>query len=61
VSVLSWSAIPLGILIGGVVIEQTQNVALVYAAIGVLIFLTAIAFSFTAVGSAERHLPQDKS
>jgi predicted MFS family arabinose efflux permease len=61
VSVLSWSAIPLGILIGGVVIEQTKNVALVYAAIGVLIFLTAIAFSFTAVGSAERHLPQDKS
>jgi MFS family permease len=60
VSVLSWSAIPLGILIGGFVIEQTQNVALVYAAIGILIFLTAIAFSFTAVGRAERYLPQDK-
>ena len=60
VSVLSWSAIPLGILIGGFVVEQTQNVALVYAAVGVLIFLTAVAFSFTAVGSAERYLPQDK-
>ena len=60
VSVLSWSAIPLGILIGGIVIEQTQNVALVYAAIGILIVLTAIAFSFTAVGSAERYLAQDK-
>jgi hypothetical protein len=32
----------------------------VYAAVGVLIFLTAVAFSFTAVGSAERYLPQDK-
>ena len=61
VSVLSWSAIPLGILIGGIVIEQTQNVALVYTAIGALIFLTAIAFSFTAVGSAERYLPKEKS
>lgn len=60
VSVLSWSAIPLGILIGGIVIEQTQNVALVYTAIGTLIFFTAIAFSFTAVGSAERYLPQEK-
>jgi MFS family permease len=59
VSVLSWSAIPLGILIGGIVIEKTQNVALVYAATGVLIFLTAFAFSFTSVGSAERYLPQD--
>jgi MFS family permease len=60
VSVLSWSAIPLGILIGGIVIEQTQNVALVYTAIGALIFFTAIAFSFTAVGSAEHYLPQEK-
>ncbi len=60
VSVLSWSAIPLGILIGGFVIEQTQNVALVYTAIGILIFLIAIVFSFTAVGSAERYLPQEK-
>jgi len=61
VSVLSWSAIPLGILVGGVVIEKTQNVALVYGVIGVTIFLTAIAFSFTAVGNAERYLPQDAS
>jgi MFS family permease len=60
VSMLSWSAIPLGILIGGIVIEQTQNVALVYSAIGILIVLTAIVFSFTAVGSAERYLSQDK-
>lgn len=60
VSVLSWSAIPLGISIGGAMIEKTQNVALVYSAVGIVIFLTAVAFSFTAVGSAERYLPQDK-
>jgi MFS family permease len=60
VSVLSWSAIPFGILIGGLAIEQTQNVALVYTSIGALIFLTAIAFSFTAVGRAERYLPKEK-
>jgi predicted MFS family arabinose efflux permease len=60
VSVLSWSAIPLGILVGGAAIEYTQNVALVYGAIGVIIFLTAIVFSFTAVGSAERYLPREK-
>jgi len=59
ISVLSWSAIPLGILIGGIAIEQTQNVTLVYTAIGALIFLTAIAFSFTAVGSAERYLRKE--
>lgn len=60
VSVLSWSAIPLGILIGGALIERTQNVALVYSAVGIVIFLTAFAFSFTALGSADRHLPQEK-
>ncbi len=60
VNVLSWSAIPLGTLIGGVAIEQTQDVALVYRAIGVIIFLTALAFSFTALGNAERYLPQEK-
>jgi MFS family permease len=61
VNVLSWSAIPLGTFIGGVAIEQTQDVALVYRAIGVIIFLAALAFSFTALGHAERYLPQDES
>jgi MFS family permease len=61
VSVLSWSAIPLGTFVGGVVIEQTGNVALVYGAIGVTIFLAAYAFSFTALGDAERFLAQEKS
>ena len=61
VNVLSWSAIPLGTLIGGVVIEQTQNLALVYGGIGIIIFLTALVFSFTAVGRAQHYLPQEKT
>lgn len=50
-------ASPLGALVGGFAIERTGDVALVYAAIGALTFLTALAFSFTALGRAERYLP----
>ena len=57
ISVLSWSAIPLGAFVGGVAIEQTQQVALVYGAIGVAIFLIGLLFSFTALGRAEQYLP----
>jgi predicted MFS family arabinose efflux permease len=58
VNVVSWSAIPVGTFVGGLVIEQTQNVAVVYGTIGVLIFVGALVFSFTALGRAERLLPQ---
>jgi MFS family permease len=51
--VLAWSAIPLGTLLGGYLIEATGDVALVYAAIGVLTFLIAFSFRFTALGHAE--------
>lgn len=51
--VLAWSAIPLGTLLGGYAIEATDDVALVYAAIGVLTFLVAFSFRFTALGHAE--------
>jgi MFS family permease len=57
-SVLAWSAIPLGTLLGGAIIKATGNVMLVYAGIGVLIFLIPTAFSFTALGHAERYLPK---
>lgn len=57
ISVLSWSAIPLGAFVGGVAIEQTQQVALVYGAIGAAIFLIGLLFSFTALGRAEQYLP----
>jgi MFS family permease len=61
-SVLAWSAIPLGSLLGGFAISWTQNVALVYAVIGLLVFLIAFSFSFTALGHADRYIQkQDES
>jgi len=57
--VLAWSAIPLGTFLGGLLIEWTGNVALIYGAIGVLTFLIPLAFSFTALGHAERYLPSE--
>ncbi len=59
--VLAWSAIPLGSLLGGFAISWTQNVSLVYAVIGALIFLLPFAFSFTALGHADRYLPKEKA
>ena len=60
-SVLAWSAIPLGSLLGGFAISWTQNVALVYGVIGVLIFLIPFAFSFTALGHADRYIPKQNT
>ncbi|GAC1400203.1 MAG: MFS transporter [Ktedonobacteraceae bacterium] len=57
--VLAWSAIPLGSLLGGFIINWTRNVSLVYSAIGVLLFLIPLAFSLTALGHAEKYLPQE--
>jgi MFS family permease len=59
-AVLAWSAIPPGSLLGGLAIEWTQNVALVYGTIGLLVFLVAVSFSFTALGRAEFYLEQEK-
>jgi MFS family permease len=59
--VLAWSAIPLGTFLGGIAIERTGNVALVYGAIGVLTFLIPLAFSFTALGHAEQYLPRQET
>ncbi len=55
-AVLAWSAIPAGSFLGGLAIETTRNVALVYGVIGALVFLTAFAFCFTALGRAEHYL-----
>lgn len=57
--VLAWSAIPLGALLGGFAIEQTNNPALVYGVVGVVTFLIPVAFSFTALGHADDYLPTD--
>ena len=56
--VLAWSAIPLGTLLGGWLIERTGSVALVFGAIGVLVFLIPLSFWFTALGRAERYMPE---
>ncbi len=56
--VLAWSAIPLGSLLGGLVISWTHDIALVYGAIGVLTFLIALTFSFTPLGHADKYLPE---
>ncbi|GCE22400.1 MFS transporter [Dictyobacter kobayashii] len=57
-SVLAWSAIPLGALLGGVIINQTHNVMLVYSVAGLLVMLIPLCFFFTPLGHAERYLPQ---
>jgi MFS family permease len=58
-SVLAWSAIPLGALLGGWAIAAT-NVRVVYAAIGVGVIALPVIFSFTALGHADDYLvPND--
>ena len=61
--VLAWSAIPVGTFLGGLLIQGLgpSGVALVYGGIGVLTFLIPLGFSFTALGHAERYLPQPNS
>jgi MFS family permease len=54
--VLAWSAIPLGTLAGGYVIERTGNVAAVYGVIGALVIAVALLFSMSPVGHADRYL-----
>jgi hypothetical protein len=55
--VLAWSAIPVGTFLGGVAIQRSGNVALVYGIIGALTVLIPLCFSLTALGHAERYLP----
>ncbi|HVA92037.1 MAG TPA: MFS transporter [Chloroflexota bacterium] len=54
--VLAWSAIPIGTVLGGVLIQRTGNVALIFGAIGVITTLIPLGFSLTALGHAERYL-----
>ncbi len=58
--VLAWSAIPLGAYLGGLAIERTGDVALVFSAIGVILMLIPIVFAFSPLGRAERYIPADK-
>jgi MFS family permease len=61
-SVLAWSAIPAGALVGGWVITVTGNVALVYGVIGLLTIGIAAFFRFfTALGDAQRYVDERKA
>jgi MFS family permease len=60
--VLAWSAIPAGALVGGWVISATDNVALVYGAIGLITIGIAAFFRFfTALGDAQRYVDERKA
>ncbi|HLX56622.1 MAG TPA: MFS transporter [Ktedonobacteraceae bacterium] len=59
-SVLAWSAIPLGSLLGGFAIAWTHNVALIFAICGALTFLIPLCFSFTALGHADRYIKKEE-
>src|SRR5204863_8993516 len=57
--VLAWSAIPAGALVGGWVVKATDNVAVVYGAIGILTICIAAFFRFfTALGDAQRYVEE---
>ncbi len=60
--VLAWSANPIGALVGGLVIERTGDVRLVYAVIGIVTFLIALVFRVASpLGHAERYLTPSSS
>jgi hypothetical protein len=60
--VLAWSAIPAGALVGGWVISATDNVALVYGVIGLIVIGIAAFFRFfTALGDAQRYVDERKA
>ncbi len=46
--------------LGGFAIEKTNNVALVYAAVGLLIFGIALTFFLTPLGHTERYMPKEE-
>jgi MFS family permease len=61
-AVLAWSAIPAGALIGGLVVKETGNVALVYGVIGILNICIAAFFRFfTALGDAQRYVDERRA
>jgi predicted MFS family arabinose efflux permease len=61
-SVLAWSAIPAGALIGGWVVKATGNVALVYGVIGIINICIAAFFRFfTPLGDAQRYVDERRA
>lgn len=59
-SVIAWSAIPLGAILGGYLIKVTHKVVLIYAVMGVLTTMIPLAFALTPLGKADKYLqPKD--
>ena len=57
--VLAWSANPIGAIGGGFVIERIGDARVVYAAVGVIVFLIALGFRLLSpLGRAERYLEE---
>jgi len=54
--VLAWSAIPVGAFLGGLAIEWTKNVALVYGIIGFWMVIIPLCFAFSPLRHAEDYL-----
>jgi len=55
--VLAWSANPIGAIGGGLLVERLGDVRIVYAAIGLLVFIIALLFRLVSpLGHAERYL-----
>ena len=54
IRVLTWSTASLGALLGGLAIARTHQVALVYAASGLLIFGISLTFFLTPLGQTEK-------
>jgi len=60
--VLAWSAIPLGAILGGVLVQQTGDVSFVFAMAGALNFVIPVAFFlFSPLGRADRYVAQAKA
>ena len=56
----SAAILEVGTLLGGLAIEKTGSVSLVYMVIGVLVFLIPLPFARTALGRAEQYVPVEE-
>lgn len=61
IRVLTWSTASLGVLCGGIAIERTHNVGMVYFVVGLLILGINLAFFSTPLGHTERYLPEKEA
>lgn len=57
---LAWCGFSIGAIAGGVAITATHNVSLVYAAVGLIIFMITSVFWFTPLGRADQYLYRAK-